>query len=273
MSDETAQALANAASTLPNVGTTPDGILLGADTSQTPPPAVPTEAAPPVQNVNETPAAQYTEEDLMKARQEEKNKLYSRIESMKTDVDRLKEEREAQFNQEADIEAAQAREQKIKAEAEMDVRELLAQKESEWEGRLSQMQQEQERAKALLEQERQYAELTAYQTRRVEESREQIMPELIDLVTGSTQQEIDASIESLKQRSESIFHSAQDAISSAQRDSTGSRVTLPSTPENPQENMGATPEAIRNMSLQEYAKNRQALLSSDAQGRSQGLFG
>ena len=262
------------ATPLPNVGTTPEGILVGADvpeqSSQIEQPE-----APPQPEAQTPPAeeAKFTEADMVKARQEEKNKLYARIEAMKSDVDRLKEARERQFAEEADLKAKQEREEQEMAEKEMDVRELLAKKESEWEEKLRRMEEDRERDRALLDQERQYAELTAYQARRIEESRDDIMPELIDLVSGNTPEEIDASIESLKQRSEMIFNSAQDAISSAQRDSSGSRVTLPPAVENPSENVGVTPEAIRNMSLQEYAKHRQNLLSDPAQGRSQGMFG
>lgn len=260
---------------LPVVGTTPEGVLLGAD--------APTTTGPETTQFAEespNPSAKYTEDDINKARVEEKGKLYSRLDAMKAEVDELKsaqtkdqEIRTTQFREEADAEAIAERQRVAQEETEMEVRDLLAKREKEWEEKFASIQQEQARDRALLEQERQYSELVQYQTRRVEEERDNIMPELVDLVSGSTTEEIDASIESLKQRSESIFNSAQESISSAQHDSAGSRVTLPSAMENPSDNAGMSPEAIRNMSLQDYAKHRATLLSPGQQGKSQGLFG
>lgn len=254
------------AATPTTVGTTPEGILLGAD-APTPPD---TKADTPQAAA---PEAKYTEAEMIAARTEEKDKLYSRLESVKSEVDKLKSERESQFQQEAEKAQQQKDIDLLAQEEDMDVRQLLEKRETEWESKFQNLQQEQQRDRALLDRERQFAEVTAYQSRRVEEERENIMPELIDLVSGSTPEEIEDSIGSLKQRSERIFNSAQEAISTAQHDSVGSRITMPVGMENPQENASITPEAIRNMSLQEYAKKRQALLSNQAQGKTQGLFG
>jgi len=48
---------------------------------------------------------------------------------------------------------------------------------------------------------------------------------------------------------------------------------LPTPLEQPSENQLVSPEDIRSMSMQDYAKHRQRLLSQQAQGRSRGLFG
>lgn len=255
---------------LPTVGATPDGILVGAD------PTPPTPSEPDMSSrKQEEPAMtpMYTEEDIKRVREQEKSKLYSRLDKMQEEVESLRREREDRARLEQERAEAEERARKEAAEQDMDVRELLAQKESEWQERIALIEAERERDRALLDQERQYAELTAYTAQRIEDERENILPELIDLVGGSTKEEIDASIESLKVRSDRIFESAQEAMQSTRREVSGARVTLPSPVENPSENAQYTPEDIRNMSLQEYAKHRQRLLSRQAQGQSQGLFG
>jgi hypothetical protein len=280
MDPATQEAVAQAAASGPasSISNTPDGLLVGTDprpATQTP---VITNSASDAQPA--TPAVTYTEADIAAARTEEKDKLYSRLDTMRTELDEIKKDRDAkqqkntdQFKLAADVEAAEAAALKAKQESEMEVRDLLQQRDDEWQSKFQSIQEEQQRDRALLERERQYAELTAYQSQRVEQERDSIMPELLDLVTGSTREEIDASIESLKQRSEMIFASAQEAITSAQHDSSGARVTLPPAMENPSENQQHTPEAIRNMSLEEYAKQRKSLLSSRAKGETEGLFG
>jgi hypothetical protein len=251
----------------PVVGDTHNGILVGAD--QPAPPPVETQRV----SQNESPAPTYTEEDLKRVREQEKSKVYSRLEKLGEEVEVLRRERDERLQAEQNTETAEAEARRLQEEQEMDLRSLLEKRDQEWQERLDAIQAEQERDRALLEQERQYAEITAYTSQRIEQERENILPELIDLVTGSTPEEIEASIESLKERSDRIFDSAQAAMQSTRREVTGARVTLPSPLENPSENNQFTPEDIRKMSLQEYAKHRQRLLSNQAQGRSQGLFG
>jgi hypothetical protein len=253
---------------IPVVGDTNNGILVGADQPEPTPPAPDLSGQP-----EESPLPTYTEEDLKRVREQEKSKVYSRLEKMNSELEILRKEREERISAEERESQAAAEAARLQEEQEMDLRSLLEKRDQEWQQRLDEIKAEQERDRALLEQERQYAELTAYQAQRLEEERDNILPELLDLVTGSTPQEIDASIESLKERSDRIFESAQQAMSSARREVAGARVTMPTPVENTSENRQYTPEDIRNMSLQEYAQHRQRLLSNQAQGRSQGLFG
>ena len=254
---------------LPTVGSTPDGVLVGADQP------APAETAPDLssRSQEEPTAPTYTEEDLRRVREQEKSKMYSRLDKMQEEVETLRREREDRLKIETEREQAEEQARKQAEEQDMDVRELLSKQAQEWQERLAAIEAERERDRALLEQERQYADLTAYMSQRVEAERENILPELIDLVGGSTKEEIDASIESLKMRSDRIFDSAQQAMQSTRREVSGARVTLPSPMENPSDNNQFTPEDIKQMSLQEYAKHRQRLLSRQAQGQSQGLFG
>jgi DNA repair exonuclease SbcCD ATPase subunit len=221
----------------------------------------------------------YTEDDLAKVRSQEKEKLYPQIEKLKEEVDVLKRSREeeaARFAaEENERQARIAQEQKAKEESELEVRDLLAKKEKEWAEQLERERQERETAFALLERERTYAELQNYRAQKLDAERDNIMPELVDLISGNTKEEIDASIEGLKERSNRILESAQSAMQNARREMTGTRATLPPAGplETNSEQKSYTAQDIASMSMDEYAKYRGRLLSPGAQGKTKGLFG
>jgi DNA repair exonuclease SbcCD ATPase subunit len=226
----------------------------------------------------ETPATQsrvYTDEDLSKVRAQEKDKLYPQIDSLKAELAEIKRQREEELAAKRAEEEARAAEERAKAEADMDVRDLLKQKESEWQEQLERERQERERAFALWEREKNYAELTSYKQQLLEAERDNIMPELLDLLKGNTPDELNASVADLKERSSRILDSAQAAMQNARKEMTGSRVTAP--PTGPldinSEQRTLTAQEIAAMPMNEYAQYRQRLLSDKARGRGQGLFG
>lgn len=233
------------------------------------------EVNPADPNLAPTGDSRYTEEDLKKVREQEKSKLYPQIESLKEELASLKKVEQERLVEEDRRRAEAEAEAKRKAEEEMDVRTLLQQKEAEWQNQLEAERLEREKAFALLERERTFAEITQYRSRRVEEERENIMPELIDLVGGNTAEEIEQSIASLKERSNRIVESAASALRAERRDMTGSRVTAP--PAGPLDTNSNQPpvtaEAISAMSVSEYAKYRDKLLGQAASERGKGLFG
>lgn len=217
----------------------------------------------------------YTEEDLAKVRSQEKEKLYPQIDKLKEELDTLKKEREAELAARAAEAEAKAKAQQEALENDMDVRSLLKTKEQEWQEQLERERQERERAFALLEREKSFADLQNYRTQRVDSERENIIPELIDLISGNTREEIDASVEGLKERSARILESAQSAMQNARREMTGTRVTTP--PAGPldtqSDQRNFTAEDIQSMSMNEYAKYRERIMSDAARGKSRGLFG
>lgn len=235
--------------------------------------------------VSETPVADapttknsskfYTEDDLAKVRSQEKEKLYPQIEKLKEELDSLKKEREAEALRTAEEEAKKAALEKEALEADMDVRQLLQKKEADWQEQLERERQERERAFALLERERNFADLQSYRQNRLDQERDNIIPELLDLVSGETKEEVESSIEGLKERSARILESAQSAMQNARKEMTGTRITAPSAGplETNSEQRTLTAEEISAMPMNEYAKYRQRLLSPQAQGRSKGLFG
>lgn len=226
---------------------------------------------------NEAPATakSYTDEDLSRVRTQEKDKLYPQIDKLKAELDELKRQREEELAAKRAEEEARAAEERVKAEADMDIRDLLKQKEAEWSEQLERERQERERAFALWEREKNYAELTDFKQKTLEVERENIIPELLDLVTGETPEEVAASIDGLKERSARILESAQAAMQNTRREMKGTSITTP--PTGPldinSEQRTLTASEIAAMPMNEYAQYRQRLLSDRARGRGQGLFG
>jgi len=214
----------------------------------------------------------YTEVDLQRVREQEKSKLYPQIDSLKEEINLLKKDREAQLAEANRIAAEKEEEARKKAESEMDVRTLLEQKEQEWKKEIEEIRQEGARKDALLERERQYAELTAYRNRRLAEEQENIMPELVDLISGNSADEIEQSITGLRERSSKILESAQQAMQSARRDMKGTSTTLPPTMENNSGQQQFTADQIAAMSVTEYAKYRDRLFPG-ASNQNKGIFG
>jgi len=216
--------------------------------------------------------AGYTEVDLQRVREQEKSKLYPQIDSLKEEINLLKKDREAQLAEANRIAKEKEEEARKKAESEMDVRSLLEKKEQEWAAQLEEIRQEGARKDALLERERQYAELTAYRNRRLAEEQENIMPELVDLISGNSADEIEQSITGLRERSSKILESAQQAMQNARRDMKGTSTTLPPTMENNSGQQQFTADQIAAMSVTEYAKYRDRLFPG-ANNQNKGIFG
>jgi len=229
--------------------------------------------------VTTTSSKFYTDEDLAKVRSQEKDKLYPQIDKLKEEVENLKKEKQEEAARKAADEAAkmaaESAKQQAQLEDELDAKSLIKVKEQEWSEQLERERTERERAFALLERERDFANLQSYKQTKLEQERDNIMPELLDLVSGNTAEEVDARLESLKERSARILESAQSAMQNARKEMTGTRATLPPAGplETNTEQRNFTAQDIASMSMNEYAKYRDKLMSDTARGKSKGLFG
>ena len=217
----------------------------------------------------------YTDEDLAKVRSQEKSKLYPEIESLKEELNGLRKEKEeeaARRAADAEAEAARIREEAL---AELDTKAYADARLTELQEQLERERQERERAFALLEREKDFADLQSYRQQVVEQEREAIIPELVDLIAGNTREEIQSSIEGLKERSARILESAQSAMQNARKEMKGTSITTPPAGplETNSENRSLTAEEIQSMSMNDYAKYRDRLLTPTARGKSSGMFG
>ena len=224
----------------------------------------------------------FTADDIAKARAQEKEKLYPQVEKLKEELTLLKQreqEREAEEARRKEErrkrEAEAAKKKKEEEEAELEVRQLLQLKEQEWQSQLEAERLEREKAFALLDQERRFQALMNYRQARLEQERENIIPELIDMIQGNSEDEIEQSISALKDKSAKIFDSVAQASVQTRKDMVGTRVTVPASGplDNNSEQRSYSPNDISNMSMADYAKNRAKLLGSTGNNRGQGLFG
>jgi len=224
----------------------------------------------------------FTEDEVQKIRQQEKDKLYGRLEEsqsrLKTMEDQLsilaKEREEAikQAEERAKAEAELLRQRELE---ELSAKDLLLRKEDEFNSRINQaerewsekfqaLEQDRQAQAALLEKERSLQALESYRQRRIVEEQESIIPELLDLVAGSSEDEIENSIAILRARSGAIIESIQQASQSQMPRLKGAPVTAPPTGplENNSEYQTMTAEDIRNMPMDQYAKMRERLLQA-----------
>lgn len=227
------------------------------------------------------PGAKYTTEDIAKARAQEKAKLYPQLEKTQEElaaVKRILEDQQAKeterANARASREAARAEEKKKLEEDEMSFKTLLSTKEQEWKAQLEAVKAESESNFALLQREREYQELSAFRQQRLEQERDAIIPELIDLISGNNKDEIEQSIAGLKERSSKIFDSVAQVAQQSRKEMVGTRITSPASGplDNNSDSLSLTPDSIANMSMADYAKNRSKLLGG-SNNRGQGLFG
>lgn len=208
----------------------------------------------------------FTEDDIERARQQEKEKLYPRISDMEQQLKGFQAERQAEQAERQRLadEAEAAR--RAQEEGEMEVRTLLQQKEADWNQRFQSLEQQREADRAVWERENQLRDVEDYRRNRIEQESEFIMPELRDFITGSNAAEIDASIEAIKARTEAIV--ANMLMSQAQQPLPPRSAAPTAPPVGPMEQMPSyeslTPEDIRTMDMETYKRYRQGLLEASS---------
>ena len=240
-------------------GETGDGFIAGVQppeitrrrTGQGPEPT-----PPPAQN-----GQVFTAADLEAAREQEKSKLYNRIEAMEKSFQQMEAERQAAIDAAAAAEAAAEEARRAKELEEMDLRTRLETMEQTTQQRFLQLEEERKMAEAMLEQERQLSALVQYRSEKLREYGSQIMPQLLDFVTGNSPEEIDAAIVAMVERTNSIVNDVQAVQNQQFTQMRGAGVTAPvGSPQDvvPQQQT-FTAEQIRAMSPQVYAQHQAQL--------------
>ena len=210
----------------------------------------------------------FTEEEVNEIRRQEKDKLYGRIEQMGSQLEELQTARAAEQAERERLAAEAAEAQRLKEEGELEVRDLLARKETEWQQQLTKLEQRYDADRAIFDRERAFNELQEYRRQRIEQESEWILPELRDLVSGDNPAAIDASIESMKARTEQIFANTLAANQSVPPPR-GAAPTSP--PVGPMEQLPSyeslTPEDIKGMDMETYKRYRSQLLQATSPNR------
>ena len=224
----------------------------------------------------------FSPDDVEKIRQQEKDKMYKRLEDADNRVKTMEQQmsvitaereeaikkaeeqarKESDILRQREIEELSAKELLLKREDEFNERINTLQ--NDWQSRLDAIEAERQAASALLEKEREHQQLVSYQQRRMQEEQETIIPELLDLVAGNTVEDIEASISALRERSSAILESIQQASMQQRGNLRGALVTAPAVGpmETQSEQQSLTADDIRNMSMDQYQKMRDRLLNA-----------
>jgi hypothetical protein len=236
----------------------------------------------PVQKEEAPKGKIFTEDEVESIRKQEKDKLYKRIEeadtrvkSMEEQMQILAQEREAARKENEDKSRQEAEILRQREIDELSAKDLFSKQEEEfsikikdieadYRKRFEEIETQRQTQEALLEKERRLQELNTYRQRRMSDENESIIPELIDLVSGNSEDEIETSISVLRDRSSAILESIQQATQQQQGRLRGAPVTAP--PVGPMETQTEyqtlTAEDIRNMSMDQYEKMRDRLLNA-----------
>lgn len=227
----------------------------------------------------------FSKEDIEKARQQEKDKLYGKLsdlESKFAEAQKLLQEqakaREAETAEQQKAREAAEEAARKKAEDEMSAKELLAKKEAEWQQRFSQYEQEREQERVLFAKEQEFNNLRSYAQTLVQTAlaNNEIAPELADFVGGNTKEEIDASLDIVKAKSDAIVQNIAQAQVQARAAMKGVSATGYSTTgpmDTNQTHQQYSVEDLKNMPMSEWAKIRGNLIPASSQGQNRGLYG
>lgn len=236
-----------------------------------------TQIAQPIQ-----PETRYfTEADLERARQQEKDKLYERLEKtnnqlneFKTTVESLKADKDARDAELARQQKASEAEAKRLKDEKLSVQELLEQQKAEFQLQQQRLREDMEVKLTIAAKEQERLQLKSYIQRRINEevNATTIIPDLVEYIDGTTEEEVEASITKAKEKTAAIvsaaFGSAPPSLPMG---------TSPTgTPFSPLDNLSPnnrqlTAEQIAAMNMREYETYR-SQRGIDRAGNGRGLF-
>ena len=229
-------------------------------------PAVPTQQAQPPVDADSTFTAQRVRTMIEKARTDEKDKLYPRLnkedertQALQAELDALKSARQAADEADARRDAETAAAKKAAEEAEFSARELAERVRAEAQAEVSHLRAEMERERALAQKEREFSRIELYRQKRTDAERDNIEPHIIHLVSGNTEQEIEESIASLKKASEGILETVKQVQTTGRAQLQGVAPTAGNTgyiDGDGQQPREITADEVMSMDHQQYAAYR-----------------
>lgn len=257
-------------------------VISGGATDDENAPIVVPEGTPEVPPAEQAPTSKseqrFTAEDIERARREEKEKLYPKLDTLTQKLTLFEQEAEEARRLRTEEQQRQNEERKQLEERELieanKFEELLTRRDQEWEqrfnetqtqwqDRLAAIEEERNAHAALLDKERQFQQVESYKTRRIQEEADNLAPQLLHFVVGDTPEQIDAAISSVAAATSAIVNDIQQSSRQLQRPipATGQ---APST--SPTENtMGQktySMDDLKNMDMSTYAAEREKLLAA-----------
>jgi len=221
----------------------------------------------------------FSEAEVAEVRKQEKDKMYkrlsdsdTRVQGMQEQIDLLNKERDAAAAEAAGKQEEAARVLKEREEAELSAKELIGIREDEfnakfkamdeeWQSKLSAIETAREQEAAVIARERELIELQTFTTQAMQQAEANIIPELRDLVSGNTPDEVANSIALLTERSSAILDSVRQSTQSGRR---GPAVTSPPVGpmETQSEQQTLSADDIRNMPMDQYVQMRDRLMTA-----------
>jgi len=222
----------------------------------------------------------FTAEDLERARQQEKDKLYDRLQKtdaqlneFKTTVESLAADKQARDKElENQKQTALAAAKKLEDE-KLSAQQLLEKRQSEFELQQKMLRDEMELKLTTMQREQDFLRKRAYIQKRINEevNAATIIPDLAEYITGDTEEEIEASIQKAKDKTASIITGAQSLTSPSSPMGTSPT----GTPFSPLDNLSGprqyTSQQIQAMNNTEFSEYRK-LIGLDRAGSGRGLF-
>lgn len=220
------------------------------------------------------------DEMLNKAREQEKNKLYPTIEStdarakaLEAELKELRKTVKGVEQLEADRQKAIEEAARIKQESEMSAKDFAEKVRRESEDKIMRLQAQTEQERALMRKELEFMQLQGHTQRRVAEERDNIAPELLDFIGGNTVEEVEASIQVVKDKSAQILASITAARTAQRTQQPGvapasGSAGISQLDQPGDRQLGAAD--IKGMSMAEFAQLRKKIGMPSGSGR--GLF-
>jgi hypothetical protein len=249
----------------------------------------------------------FTEDEVAQIRQQEKDKLYGRIDTLQNNISQLTEQvgglTAAEQRRVAEMEQEQAR---LEAEARraeeqgLDPSDLIERTRSEfqqqieqvnstWEQKWQEAEQQRLAAEAAAAKEREFGALRDYTQQQVAARKDEIDPRFLPYITGNSREEVDAAITRAVESTNEIFAELQQAMAAQQPGGLlvpnpgqppappaapalpGTRVTVPGQ-DPAQQTQTLTAEQIAAMPMDKYAQLRRQMNIGN-QSNDRGLFG
>lgn len=256
-----------------------DGNLKMTDPGQQIPPIPPPTNTPPM-----VPVGFFTQEQLdaqinaerERVRKEEKDKLYGRLTEAEKRAKELEAAQAKRDEQEAALLAKQEADAKKAQEAEMTAKQLIDQREQEWQARFEAMEAQHAQERAIAAQERRYQELQTYKAQVIAANQDNILPHLRDpaLVTGSSEEEINSSVERLVNVTAATLQDLGQLNQEQQRMAPGVSLRTPGGPESSIPTQRTyTPEQLANIPMSDWPAMRKQLGLDRNDNGNRGLFG
>jgi hypothetical protein len=209
----------------------------------------------------------FIKDQVEQARREEKDKLYPRIDDLTTQMQILTQERDARLQAEQEAQQQAAEQERLRQEAEMSSKDLIAQTETNFNRQLQELKDERDREAALRLREQELGRVSDYRHQRLTEEQSTIAPQLVDFVQGFTPEQIDQSIELAKTKTAEIMAEVQGAQLNQRRQAAPPIAGAPAVemPGNQVTERTLTPQQIRDMPIEDYVANRQQILAAQSQ--------